>query len=191
MVAARQAVRGPAHGGRDDRGGAGRPDTLRAPPTAQAFSGAHTLGICQGGAASAGEHDPDRACPRPSCPGRRSLGLPVSSHNPSAPATAPGKAPDSAPGHPLAGPGPPRHTVAPAHGPRQHAPQVVGAMARALSACMWAMAKQVGAPPKASRWRRLDTQACDVANLYRQRRRPGVVSPSAALGGQQVLLSLD
>ena len=36
----------------------------------------------------------------------------------------------------------------------KHAHQVVVAMARELSAFMWAMAKQVAGPPKASRWRR-------------------------------------
>jgi transposase len=38
----------------------------------------------------------------------------------------------------------------------KNAHQVVGAIARALSAFMWAIAKQVTVPPKASRWRWLD-----------------------------------
>ena len=62
----------------------------------------------------------------------------------------------------------------------QHAHQVVVAMARALRACRWAMAKQGAGAPQAERGRRLDTQACEVSNRSRQRRSPGVVSPSAA-----------
>ena len=37
-----------------------------------------------------------------------------------------------------------------------HAPPVVGAMARAWSACRWAMAQQGTVPPTASRWRWMD-----------------------------------
>jgi hypothetical protein len=103
-------------------GGVGRPHTLRKPPPTQAFSGAHTRGICQWGAASAGQPDQNRAYPGAACAGRRGLGVPVSSHRQSAPATAPGKAPSSAPGQQLEGPGPPLHTVAPAHGHRQQGP---------------------------------------------------------------------
>ena len=57
--------------------------------------------------------------PCASCPGRRRLGLPVSGQSQSAPATAPGKAPHSDPGHQLEGPGPALQTVSPADGQRQ------------------------------------------------------------------------
>ena len=63
----------------------------------------------------------------------------------------------------------------------KNAHQGVVAMARAWSAFMWAMAQQVAGAPQAERWQRLDTQACAVSQRYRQRRSPGVVSPSAAL----------
>jgi len=57
----------------------------------------------------------------------------------------------------------------------KHAHQVVVAIVRELRACMWAMAKQVTVPPKAERWRRVDAQTFEVANLSRKRRSPGVV----------------
>jgi hypothetical protein len=60
------------------------------------------------------------------------------------------------------------------------AQQVVVAIARACSACMWASAKHVVVPPNASRGWRVDTQACEVSHLSRQRRSPGVVAPAAA-----------
>lgn len=63
----------------------------------------------------------------------------------------------------------------------QHAHQVVVAMARALRAFLGAMAKQVAGSPHAERWQRSDAEALKVANVYRQRRSPGVVEPSAAL----------
>ena len=62
-----------------------------------------------------------------------------------------------------------------------NAHQVVVAIARALRAFMGAMAKQGSGAPQAERWRWLDTQAFEVSTLSRKRRRPGVVSPSAAL----------
>ena len=65
----------------------------------------------------------------------------------------------------------------------KHAKQVVVAMARELRAFMWAMAKQVAGAPKASRGQRIDADACKVSNVYRQRRSPGVVEPSAAFRG--------
>jgi transposase len=61
------------------------------------------------------------------------------------------------------------------------AQQGVVALARAWSACMGAMAKQGAGAPQASRGRRVDGEAGEVSNRSRQRRRPGVVSPSAAL----------
>ena len=60
--------------------------------------------------------------PCPSCPGRRGLGLPVSGQSQSAPATAPGKAPHSDPGHQLEGPGPALQTVSPAAWPKANMP---------------------------------------------------------------------
>jgi transposase len=62
----------------------------------------------------------------------------------------------------------------------QHAPQVVVAMARALRAFLWAMAKHVARPPQASRCRLVQAKALQGFHVYRQRRRPGVVEPSAA-----------
>jgi Transposase len=99
-------ARCPVHGGSDDSGGPGRPDTFRAPATADELSGAHTLRIFQWGAAAAGRHYQDRPYPCASGPGRRGRGLPVSGQGQSAPATASGKAPHSDPSHQLEGPGP-------------------------------------------------------------------------------------
>ncbi len=62
----------------------------------------------------------------------------------------------------------------------QHANQVVVAIARALRACMWAIAKQGAGSPKAERWPRIDADAFKVSNVYRQRRSPGVGEPSVA-----------
>ena len=67
----------------------------------------------------------------------------------------------------------------------KHAHQVVVAMARALSAFLWAMAKQVAGPPKAESGWWLTAKALKVSNLSRQRRSPGVVEPSAALRGRK------
>ena len=123
VVEALQALRGrPVHRRGDHRGGTGRPDALRSPPTAHELSGAHALGIFQWGAASAGQHDQDRQYPCASCPGRRRLGVPVSGQSQSAPATAPGKAPHSDPGHQLEGPGPALQTVSPAAWPKANMP---------------------------------------------------------------------
>jgi hypothetical protein len=57
--------------------------------------------------------------PCPACPRRRRLGLPGAGHRQSAPPTAPGKAPRSAPGAPWEGAGPPRSTRSPAAGHRE------------------------------------------------------------------------
>ena len=62
----------------------------------------------------------------------------------------------------------------------KHATQVVVAMARALRACLGAMATPGAGAPPAERWRRVDAHAFQVATRYRQRRRPGVVQPAAA-----------
>ena len=72
----------------------------------------------------------------------------------------------------------------------KHAHQVVVAMARALRAFMWAMATQVAGSPKAYRWQQVAPQAFKVSHRYRQRRSPGVVSPSAALRGRKVRSAL-
>jgi hypothetical protein len=61
-----------------------------------------------------------------------------------------------------------------------HAHQVVVAMARELRAFMWAIAQQVTVPPTASRRCLGNATAVQIANVPRQRRRPGVGSPSAA-----------
>ena len=45
---------------------------------------------------------------------------------------------------------------------------------------LWAMATQVPLPPQASRWRRVQAKALQDCHVSRQRRRPGVGSPSAA-----------
>ena len=92
------------------------------PRQLHAFSGAHALGICPWGAASAGQftktgHTHAR---RALVAGAWASRSPATSQ--SAPATAPGKAPDRAPGHQLAGPGPPLHTVSPPDGHRQTCP---------------------------------------------------------------------
>src|SRR5207248_8949163 len=66
------------------------------------------------------------------------------------------------------------------------APQVVGALARELGGGLGAIATQVAVPPPAAR-------GCWVAlsfpggQLPWKRRRPGLVSPSAACGGRKGL----
>jgi transposase len=69
-----------------------------------------------------------------------------------------------------------------------HANVVTGAMARALAGCMWAMAKEV--PVTLSRRNDRSPDRCLLTHelrrfthVHRQRRSPGVVSPSAALRG--------
>jgi len=62
----------------------------------------------------------------------------------------------------------------------KHAKQVVVAMARALSAFRWAIAKQLTVPPPASRRCLGQATAGQLSNVPRKRRSPGVVSPSAA-----------
>jgi transposase len=62
----------------------------------------------------------------------------------------------------------------------QHANQVVVAIARELSAFMWAIAQQIAVTPKASRRRLVAANAFQGAHGHRQRRSPGVVSPSVA-----------
>jgi transposase len=73
----------------------------------------------------------------------------------------------------------------------KNAHQVVVAMARECSAFLWAMATQGVVPPKAERERRVAAQAFEVSNLYRKRRSPGVVSPSAAFRGRKGRASLE
>lgn len=169
-------ARCPVHGGGDDGGRTGRPDARGAPPTAPAFSGAHALGICQWGAASAGEHAQDWAYPCPACPGRRGRGLPLSGHSPSSSPTTPGNAPRSAPGQQREGPAPALHTGSPPAGHRQTCP----AGARAWRALLWAMAQHSAVTPKVYRRLRVAATALHGSHVQRQRRRPGVVSPSAA-----------
>jgi len=60
--------------------------------------------------------------PRPSCPGRRRVGLPVSGASQPSPATASREAPRRDPGPQLEGPGPALHTGSPADGHRQTCP---------------------------------------------------------------------
>ena len=105
-------ARCPVHGGSHSGGRTGRPDACREPPTAHAFPGAHTLGRCQWGAASARQHDQDGPYAGASCSRRRRVGLPVAGHSQSPPAPAPGKAPHRDPDHQLEGPGPALHTLA-------------------------------------------------------------------------------
>ncbi len=62
----------------------------------------------------------------------------------------------------------------------QHANLVTVAMARELAGCMGAMAKQVPVPPEGQDRSRLHDARSRMAHGHRTRRRPGVVSPSAA-----------
>src|SRR5262245_18659508 len=71
------------------------------------------------------------------------------------------------------------------------APQVGGAMARAWRAWRWAMAQQRPGPPHAASARRVAAQALSPANGPRQRRRPGVVEPAAALRDRKGFSSLE
>ena len=165
---------------RDYGGRTGCPEARRASPTPPACSGLDAVRIGPGATAPARLHSPARQSTCASCPRRRRLGLPVSGQRQSALAPAPGKAPRRDAGHPLAGPGPALHTLAPAHGQRKHAPPVVGAIARAWSACMGAMATQGARPPPASSCLRVTAKALHGCTVSRQRRRPGVGSPAAA-----------
>jgi transposase len=63
----------------------------------------------------------------------------------------------------------------------KHAHQAVVAIARALRAFMWAIAKHIAVTPKAERRLRVEAKALHGAHVHRKRRSPGVVSPSAAL----------
>jgi len=68
-------------------------------------------------------------------------------------------------------------TVSPVDGQRQNANQVVVAIARELSAFMWAIAKQV-VVPRTPKDDGVLTYKLASSNLYRKRRSPGLVSPS-------------
>jgi transposase len=62
----------------------------------------------------------------------------------------------------------------------QHANVVTVAMARALVGCLWAIAQQVPVTPYGQDSSRRKDELRRSANVPRTRRRPGVVSPSAA-----------
>jgi hypothetical protein len=64
-------------------------------------------------------------------------------------------------------------------GPQAH--QVVVAMARALRAFLWAIAQPMAVTPQAESRLLVAATALQGFPVSRQRRRPGVVSPSAAL----------
>jgi transposase len=65
-----------------------------------------------------------------------------------------------------------------ARGP--HATSVTVAMARELAGCMWALAREVPVTPEDDKRARIPPSTQQVPHVPRQRRRPGVVSPSAA-----------
>ena len=67
----------------------------------------------------------------------------------------------------------------------QPATVVTVAMARALAGCMWALAKQVPVPLSDQDSVRRHDELSRMADGHRTRRRPGVVSPSAALRGEE------
>jgi|RhiMetdeSRZDD1v2_1073273.scaffolds.fasta_scaffold73714_2 transposase len=62
----------------------------------------------------------------------------------------------------------------------KNAHQVVGAMAREWRAFLWAMATPMAVTPKAYRRLLVAAKALHGSHVHRQRRSPGVVSPSAA-----------
>jgi transposase len=62
----------------------------------------------------------------------------------------------------------------------KHANPVVVAMARELSALMWAIAQHMAVTPKAYRRLLVAANARQGSHVQRKRRSPGVVSPSAA-----------
>ena len=123
---------------------------VETPRQLHAFPGAHTLGICQWGAASARQHDQD---------GPYAMRVVLSSKargptgiRPQSVATgtcawqsSPPRSRPSA-GRPRSGSA---HAIAHLMATGNHAHQVVVAMARALRAFMWAMAQQVPVPPQA------------------------------------------
>jgi transposase len=61
-----------------------------------------------------------------------------------------------------------------------HANVVTVAMARELAGFMWAMAREVPVTPSDHKRGRLQPATQQVPHVHRQRRSPGVVSPSAA-----------
>jgi hypothetical protein len=62
----------------------------------------------------------------------------------------------------------------------QHANVVTVAMARARAGFMWAMAREVPGTPSDHQRARMPPSTAEGPNVHRTRRRPGVVSPSAA-----------
>jgi transposase len=62
----------------------------------------------------------------------------------------------------------------------KHAHVVTVAMARELAGCLWALATQVPVTPSGHDRSRLHDERRRLAHVHRTRRRPGVVSPSAA-----------
>jgi transposase len=72
-----------------------------------------------------------------------------------------------------------------------HANPVVVAIARQLSALMWAIAQHIAVTPKASRRLLVVAKALPGSHVHRKRRSPGVVSPSVALRGRKVFSSRE
>ena len=62
----------------------------------------------------------------------------------------------------------------------KHANIVTVAIARELAGCMWAIAREVPVTPSDEKIERIHPSTQKVPNVHRQRRSPGVVSPSAA-----------
>jgi transposase len=62
----------------------------------------------------------------------------------------------------------------------KHAHVVTVAMARELAGCMWAIARAVPVTPEDHQRERIPPSPEKVPHVHRTRRRPGVVSPSAA-----------
>jgi hypothetical protein len=70
----------------------------------------------------------------------------------------------------------------------KHANVVTVATARELAGCMWAIAQQVPVTPSGQQSSRLNDALPRLTNVQRTRRSPGVVSPSAALRGEERIL---
>jgi transposase len=73
----------------------------------------------------------------------------------------------------------------------KQANQGMVAIAREWRAFLWAIATHMTVTPKAERRLLVAAKALHGAHVHRQRRSPGVVEPSAALGDRQVLSSLE
>jgi hypothetical protein len=113
---------GAGHRSRDARGRTRRPHPWRPPSTAQAFPGLTPRGLRAGRAAPSGRPPHDGAYPGPAGPGRRRLGRALPRQRQSAPATAPGKAPQGDPDQQWEGPGAPLQTLSATQRTRQEPP---------------------------------------------------------------------